>query len=112
MQTKKLLVSTLILATLGGTLLQVSHVFAINRSTYSQGSTNDKKYGMGAYAAYWNNYGNHWAEVAFRTRYGGTIAGEAHANQQAYAWLNTRWGESVVFFHGDGTVKSRHWGPQ
>ena len=55
MQTKKLLVSTLILATLGGTLLQVSPVFAINRSTYSQGSTNDKKYGMGAYAAYWNN---------------------------------------------------------
>lgn len=46
MQTKKLLVSTLILATLGGTLLQVSPVFAINRSTYSQGSTNDKKYGM------------------------------------------------------------------
>ncbi|BDH84796.1 hypothetical protein LLID5_20810 [Lactococcus lactis] len=45
MKTKKLLVSTLILATLGGTFLQVSTVFAVNRSTYSQGSTNDKKYG-------------------------------------------------------------------
>ncbi len=42
MQTKKLLVSTLILATLGGTLLQVSPVFAVNRSTYSQGSTKTK----------------------------------------------------------------------
>lgn len=112
MRTKKLLVSTLILATIGGTFLQVSPVFAVNRSTYCQGSTNDKKYGMGAYATYWNNYGNHWAEVAFRTRYGGTIAGGAHANQQAYAWLNTRWGESVVFYHSDGIAKSKHWGPQ
>ena len=42
MQTKKLLVSTLILATLGGTLLQVSPVFAVNHSTYSQGSTKTK----------------------------------------------------------------------
>ncbi|MEG1487265.1 lactococcin 972 family bacteriocin [Lactococcus sp.] len=109
MKTKKLLVSTLILATLGGTILQVSPVFAVNRSTYSQGSTNDKKYGMGAYAAYWNNYGNHWAEVAFQGKYGGTIVGGAHANQQAYAWLNTRWGQRVNFFHGNGTVQTKHW---
>lgn len=108
MQTKKLLVSTLILATLGGTLLQVSPVFAVNRSTYSQGSTNDKKYGMGAYAAYWNNYGNHWAEVVYVHRYGGALAG-AYANQQAYAWLNTRWGERVIFFHGNNTVQTKHW---
>lgn len=80
MKTKKLLVSTLILATLGVTILHVSPVFAINRSTYSQGSTNDKKYGMGAYA-----------------------------NQQAYAWLNTRWGERVIFFHGNNTVQTKHW---
>lgn len=74
MKTKKLLVSTLILATLGVTILHVSPVFAINRSTYSQGSTNDKKYGMGA-----------------------------------YAWLNTRWGERVIFFHGNNTVQTKHW---
>ena len=57
-------------------------VFAINRSTYSQGSTNDKKYGMGAYAAYWNNYGNHWAEVTYGDKYGGRVV-SVHANQQA-----------------------------
>ena len=108
MQTKKLLVSTLILATLGGTLLQVSPVFAINRSTYSQGSTNDKKYGMGAYAAYWNNYGNHWAEVTYVDKYGGRVV-SVHANQQAYAWLNTRWAEPATFYHGNGWVGTRSW---
>ncbi|MDG4972155.1 lactococcin 972 family bacteriocin [Lactococcus lactis] len=109
MQTKKLLVSTLILATLGGTFLQVSPVFAVNRSTYSQGSTNDKKYGMGAYAAYWNNYGNHWAQVSFADKWGGTSVG-VHANQQAYAWLNTYWGQRVNFFHGNGYMPDKHWG--
>ncbi|KZK08134.1 hypothetical protein AB996_0431 [Lactococcus cremoris] len=108
MQTKKLLVSTLILATLGGTFLQVSPVFAVNRSTYSQGSTNDKKYGMGAYAAYWNNYGNHWAEVTYGDKYGGRVV-SAHANQQAYAWLNTRWAEPAAFYHGSGWVGTRSW---
>ena len=108
MQTKKLLVSTLILATLGGTLLQVSPVFAINRSTYSQGSTNDKKYGMGAYAAYWNNYGNHWAEVTYGDKYGGRVV-SVHANQQAYAWLNTRWAEPATFYHSNGWGGTRSW---
>lgn len=93
MQTKKLLVSTLILATLGGTFLQVSPVFAVNRSTYSQGSTNDKKYGMGAYA---HQYGNN------------TI--NAHANLQAYAWLNTYWGQRVNFYHGNGYIPGKLWG--
>lgn len=108
MQTKKLLVSTLILAALGVTILQVSPVFAINRSTYSQGSTNDKKYGMGAYAAYWNNYGNHWAEVTYGDKYGGRVV-SVHANQQAYAWLNTRWAEPATFYHSNGWVGTRSW---
>lgn len=109
MQTKKLLVSTLILAALGVTILQVSPVFAINRSTYSQGSTNDKKYGMRAYAAYWNNYGNHWAEVAYANQYGNNTI-NAHANRQAYAWLNTYWGQRVNFYHGNGYIPGKLWG--
>ncbi len=47
-------------------------------------------------------------EVVYVHRYGGALAG-AYANQQDYAWLNTRWGERVIFFHGNNTVQTKHW---